>query len=174
MRIEVIGIEKTKRKVEAYRKSLREKTHAFLGRLAQVGIDVADVTFKTAQYDGNNDVVVASEPEWINENTLVITASGSAVKFIEFGTGVHYAETHPQAAEMGMTRGEYGQGKGSQDSWGYYGNPGTNGVAIRDTDKGELVLTHGNPPARAMYDAGKEMREQIKTIAKEVFGNGGY
>ena len=70
-----------------------------------------------------------------------------------------------------MVRGEYGQGKGSQDSWGYYGNPGTNGRVVKENGKGSLVITHGNPPARAMYDAGKEMREQVRAIAKEVFGN---
>lgn len=171
MRIKVTGLEKAVRKLEAYKKSLEGKTHVFLEHLAQVGIDVADVAFRTAQYDGENDVVVSGEPEWIDDNTLVITASGSAVKFIEFGTGVHYTEQHPKAGEMGMVRGEYGQGKGSQDSWGYYGNPGTNGRVVKENGKGSLVITHGNPPARAMYDAGKEMREQVRAIAKEVFGN---
>ena len=28
----------------------------------------------------------------------------------------------------------------------------------------------GNPPARAMYDSAKEMRNQVVTIAREVFG----
>nr|DAM07872.1 MAG TPA: hypothetical protein [Caudoviricetes sp.] len=32
-------------------------------------------------------------------------------------------------------------------------------------------MTHGNPPARAMYEASKAMREEIKKIAKEVFGS---
>ena len=92
--------------------------------------------------------------------------------FIEFGSGVHYVEQHPKASEMGAVRGGYGQNKGLKDTWAYYGDPGTNGEPAKGK-KGEkgLVFTHGNPPARAMYDAGKEMRERIAEIAREVFMN---
>ena len=34
----------------------------------------------------------------------------------------------------------------------------------------EVVITHGNPPARAMYDAAKVMRSKIVDIAREVYG----
>ena len=56
----------------------------------------------------------------------------------------------------------------------YYGEPGTNGRVVRTQQKeGEeavdVIRTHGNPPARAMYDAGKAMRERIVEIAREVY-----
>jgi hypothetical protein len=70
-----------------------------------------------------------------------------------------------------MMRGKYGQGKGSRDSWGYYGIPGTNGHVLKETDKGTVVLTNGNPPARAMYDSVKEMRSRILSVAREVYGS---
>ena len=70
---------------------------------------------------------------------------------------------------MGAVRGGYGQGKGNQSSWGYYGEAGTNGRIIKTTDKGDLVITRGNPPARAMYEADKAIMSQILKIAKEVF-----
>lgn len=171
MKIRVTGLDSLIKKLKAYQKSLAEKQHCFLEELVKVGIDVASVKFQTAQYDGDNDVVVNGHPEWIGDNKLFLTATGKAITFIEFGTGVHYTEQHPQAAEFGAIRGAYGQGKGSQDSWGYYGSLGTNGRVIRETDKGSVVLTHGNPPARAMYDSAKEMRNQIVNIAREVFRN---
>ena len=125
--------------------------------------------FKTAQYDGDNDVVVNSVPAWISDNQLAITATGQSITFIEFGSGVYYSEQHPRATDFGYERGAYGQGKGSQNAWGYYGVPGTNGEIIKSNEKGDLVITHGNPPARAMYDAGKEMRSVMVDIARKVW-----
>ena len=172
MDIKISGLDRLIREIETRRNSLAAKQHDLLERLSLIGIDVASAKFQTAQYDGENDVVVSSCPEWVGENKLFLTAAGSAVTFIEFGTGVHYSEQHPKAAELGAIRGSYGQGKGSRDMWGYYGQPGTNGKVVKENDKGTLVLTHGNPPARAMYDAAKEMRNRIVEIAREVFRDG--
>lgn len=170
--IRATGIDSLISKLKAYQKSLEDKQHRLLEELAKVGIDIADAKFSMAQYDGDNDVVVSQSPEWVGDNKLFITATGDAVTFIEFGTGVHYTDQHPKGTEMGAIRGAYGQGKGSRDSWGYYGSSGTNGQVVNETGKGTVILTHGNPPARAMYDAAKEMRNQIADIAREVFGSG--
>lgn len=170
MEIQVTGLDRLINKLKAYQKSLEEKQHRLLEELVRVGIDVASAKFQTAQYDGDNDVIVNRQPEWVGDNKLFLTATGNAITFIEFGTGIHYAEQHPKAATLGAIRGAYGQGKGSRDSWGYYGTPGTDGRVVKETEKGTVVLTHGNPPARAMYDSAKEMRNQVVNIAKEVFG----
>ena len=170
MEIKVTGLDSLIKKLTSYQKSLEEKQRRLLEKLVKVGIDVASAKFQTAQYDGENDVVVNRQPEWVGDNKLFLTATGNAITFIEFGTGIHYAEQHPKAAALGAIRGAYGQGKGSHDSWGYYGTPGTNGQVVKESDKGTVVLTHGNPPARAMYDSAKEMRNQVVTIAREVFG----
>ena len=172
MEIKVTGIDSLVKKLRAYQKTIEDKLHDLLGELAKLGIDIADAEFKTAQYDGDNDVIVNNVPEWLNDNQLFISASGQSITFIEFGTGVHYTEQHPKADDFGYTRGAYGQGKGSQDTWGYYGSPGTNGQIIKSNSKGDVVLTHGNPPARAMYDAGKEMRNEIVNVARRVWSNG--
>lgn len=171
MEIRVSGIDSLIGKLKTYQKSLEDKQHRLLEELAKIGIDVATVRFQTAQYDGENDVVVSGTPEWVGDNKLFITATGQSVTFIEFGTGIHYAEQHPKANALGFIRGAYGQGKGSRDTWGYYGSPGTNGQVIKETGKGSVVLTHGNSPARAMYDSAKEMRNQVLDIAREVFGS---
>lgn len=172
MQIKVSGLDSLMKKLKAYRDSLEAKQQRLLEELAAIGIDVADAEFKVAQYDGYNDVVVNKDPVWIGDNQLVISASGQAITFIEFGSGVHYTEQHPKASDFGYERGTYGQGKGSQDTWGYYGSPGTNGQVVKSNEKGDLVLTHGNPPARAMYDAGKEMRNQMIEIARKVWRDG--
>ena len=171
MEIRAKGIDSLIGKLKAYRKSLEDKQHRLLEELAKIGIDVADARFQSAQYDGESDVVVNGVPEWVGDNKLFITATGHSITFIEFGTGVHYAEQHPKANALGFIRGAYGQGKGSRDTWGYYGSPGTNGKVIKENAKGTLVLTQGNPPARAMYDSAKEMRNQIVDIAREVFSS---
>lgn len=170
MKIKVSGLKSAVGRLKKYRDGLAGRMHIFLERLAAVGIDTAGVRFERAQYDGANDVTVGSTPEWLSDTRLAITARGQAVAFIEFGAGVHYADEHPKAAELGLIRGTYGQGKGARDTWGYYGEPGTNGRVIRTSERGQVVLTHGNPPARAMYEAGRDMRVRISEIAAEVFG----
>lgn len=162
--------------VEQYKAQLREKCRVFLGRLSELGVQTADVRFRNAQYDGTNDVETLAE--WEGDNKVKVIARGRSVTFIEFGAGVYYSEAHPLADSKGAIRGEYGQGKGKHITWGYYGDPGTNGRVATDKDghpivrdEGPVILTHGNPPARAMYEASKAMREEIKKIAKEVFGS---
>jgi hypothetical protein len=168
--MKVSGLEETIQHVDRVHRSLISKQKQMLEKLAAIGVETASIKFISAQYDGFNDVKV-SEPEWIDENKLQIVASGQAVGFIEFGTGVHYAERHPKADEFGAIRGGYGQHKGLKNSWGYYGDPGTNGKEVAKKNGQVVVITNGNPPARAMYDAGKEMRSRILEIAKEVYGD---
>lgn len=169
MKITVSGIDSVIRRMERKISGMDENVREFLSRLAQVGIDVSSARFRTAQYDGVNDVTVSPEPEWAGENSLRIFATGQAVGFIEFGTGVHYTEAHPKAGEFGAVRGSFGHGLGKLDSWRYRGSPGTDGEIITEGPHKGMVKTHGNPPARAMYDASREMRDKIREIAKEVF-----
>lgn len=165
--VTVKGLDSLIKRLNTMQKQLQSRIPIFLKRLAQIGVNTASVRFKAAQYDGINDVNVSAKMQ--GSNTIVITASGKAVLFIEFGTGITYSEEHPKASEMGAIRGGYGQGKGNQSSWGYYGEAGTNGTKIKTTDKGDLIITRGNPPARAMYEAEKELKSKILKIAKEVF-----
>lgn len=164
IKVRIHGVNNLIKRMEKVEKKFEDKNREFLERLAAVGVDVARIRFANAQYDGVNDVIVR-DPEWVNENTLRINADGFTVAFIEFGTGVHYSEQHPLAAELHMIRGSYGHHLGLQDSWKYRGAPGTNG----EMTDGDWVWTHGNPPARAMYDAGKEIRDKVREIAREVF-----
>ena len=144
-----------------------DRAIVFADRLAQEGMEIASIKFSQAVYDGTNDVSVTVEPR--GNNVRAVVATGGATLFIEFGTGVTYPDDHPEAGELGMKRGEYGQGHGKQHSWGYYGDPGTNGVLKEKKNGGFVVITHGNPANIPMYETVKELQDRLTEIAKEVF-----
>ena len=111
-------IDRLLREVEDWKNWLQERTTVFLDRVAQEGMEIASVKFEQAIYDGTNDVSVDVETR--GSEVRAVVATGKAVLFVEFGTGVTYPDNHPQAQELGMKRGEYGKGHGKQASWGYY------------------------------------------------------
>lgn len=155
------------RKIEDLGNWQSDRAIVFADRLAQEGMEIASVKFSQAVYDGTNDVSVTVEPR--GNNVRAVVATGGATLFIEFGTGVTYPDDHPEAGELGMKRGEYGQGYGKQHSWGYYGDPGTNGVLKEKKNGGFVVITHGNPANMPMYETVKELQDRLTEIAKEVF-----
>lgn len=155
------------RKIEDLGNWQSDRAIVFANRLAQEGMEIASVKFSQAVYDGTNDVSVTVELR--GNNVRAVVATGGATLFIEFGTGVTYPDDHPEAGELGMKRGEYGQGHGKQHSWGYYGDPGTNGVLKEKKNGGFVVITHGNPANMPMYETVKELQDRLTEIAKEVF-----
>ena len=161
------GIDTLLREIESYTVWLKERSQVLLDRLAQAGFEVASARFAKAAYDGTNDASVSIETR--SEGVRAVVAVGASVLFIEFGTGVTYPDNHPQAAELGMKRGEYGQGHGKQSSWGYYGDPGTNGVVKMKKDGSTVVITHGNPANMPMYETVKELEAMLPDLVKEVF-----
>ena len=161
------GIDTLLRDLESYTVWLKERSQVLLDRLAQAGFEVASARFAKAAYDGTNDASVSLETR--SEGVRAVVAVGASVLFIEFGTGVTYPDNHPQAAELGMKRGEYGQGHGKQSSWGYYGDPGTNGVVKMKKDGSPVVITHGNPANMPMYETVKELEAMLPDLVKEVF-----
>lgn len=161
------GIDTLLREIESYTVWLKERSQVLLDRLAQAGFEVASAHFAKAAYDGTNDASVSMETR--SEGVRAVVAVGASVLFIEFGTGVTYPGNHPQAAELGMKRGEYGQGHGKQSSWGYYGDPGTNGVVKMKKDGSTVVITHGNPANMPMYETVKELEAMLPELVKEVF-----
>ena len=161
------GIDTLLREIESYTVWLKERSQVLLDRLAKAGFEVASARFAKAAYDGTNDASVSLETR--SGGMRAVVAVGASVLFIEFGTGVTYPDNHPQAAELGMKRGEYGQGHGKQSSWGYYGDPGTNGVVKMKKDGSTVVITHGNPANMPMYETVKELEAMLPELVKEVF-----
>lgn len=161
------GVQQMIDSVREYREWIKIGCARLLERLTQEGYEVASAGFASAEYDGTNDVTVSIEDRG---KIKAVVAVGGTVLFIEFGTGVTYPDNHQEARDLGMAREEYGQGRGKQSTWGYYGEPGTNGTVVGERAKGTLVLTHGNPANMPMYNAVKELELRLGEIVKEVFG----
>lgn len=157
--IQINGIDAVIRRLENYANNLETKKRTFLERLAEIGVSVADTTFRSAEYDGDNDVKVAPQ-EWIDDNTIAVQASGTTVLFIEFGSGL-IGYGHEWGEGLGYVPGSWSD---SEMGKGHWADP--NGWYYKHGEK-----SHGNPPARAMYEASKEMRRQMLDIAREVFAN---
>lgn len=160
------------RELREYKKWVEEKTKELLEQLSLIGVNEASIRFAGAQYDGTNDVQVGTTESSDGKSyTYTVYAEGQAVCFIEFGAGVYYnTAEYPMERPQGIVGiGEYGQGKGNQSSWAFYGDdPGSNGILIEKLGGG-VVITHGNPAAMPMYYASSEMKQKILSIAKEVF-----
>lgn len=163
MRITIKGIEDVQKRIASYQNELPERIDRMLERLATIGATEARINFSAAMYAGKNDVEVEVVP--VSKTKYQVKASGESVMFIEFGTGILNPE-HPQSAEFGFQHGTYGKGKGANpNGWVYVGEQGNAGQPVREG----VYRTFGNPPARAMYDAAKEMRSEIYNIAREMF-----
>ena len=129
------------------------KIDTLLQRLSSIGATKASLDFSRAVYTGDNDVSVSVEPI---ENGYSIIASGEAVLFIEFGSGVTYGYGHPAPMEYGP--GTYpGEGHWN-DPKGWY----------LPKEKGG-THTYGNPPSATMYHTAKDLRQEVLRIAREVF-----
>lgn len=170
MKVTINGVDKLIKKYENIQNySLEDKVKKLISKLGELGYEVAYDRYNEAYYAGDNDVEVY-EPRWVDDNTLLLEAHGRKITFIEFGTGTHMygADLHPYADEFGFVRGRFGYHLGLLRSWRYWGEKGNLGVVIKEGKHKGMISTEGNPPAMAMYYAGKKMRENILTIAKEV------
>lgn len=133
-------------------------------RIAEVGRLALE-----AAYMGyvESDVSVTIEP---TQNGCVLSASGSKLGFIEFGTGVSYPLS-ASAAEFGAPpHGTYGKGNGRKPSWTYIGTADTGGTVIASSKRGDVVRTSGNVAADGFTVAVDEMRSNFSRICEEVFG----
>lgn len=162
-------------KLEAYAKSLEQKVQTLRERLLAAGYLIASEGFGSALYDGTNDVFV--EPI-MEDDRLIIRASGETVYFIEFGTGVRNAEHPLQHGSDGdlnsdlpglVGHGQYGHGLGRLESWRYPMSKGAGTGGEQDPKHKGYYVTHGNAANMPMYNAAKEMRSEILSIAREVF-----
>lgn len=150
--------------IERYQKWLTERIPIFVKELAEIGVEVADLKFHYAVYDGENDVAVTLDDR--DPFCKAVVAVGKSVLFIEFGTGVQtWPDNHPEAGKLGMERGSYGKGNGQHKAWVYKGEPGSMGLPL-GSDK---VLTYGNPANMSMYQAKQALCEQFESIARRVF-----
>ena len=144
------------KELDRYKKWVQEKEEILRQRLAHLGATVASIEFSRAIYNGTNDVSVRVDDD---RRKATIFAEGSAVLFIEFGSGEKYGGGHPDAGKFGYGPGTYSDGPNGKGHWkdpqGWYFSHGQH--------------SFGNPPAMAMVHARDAILEQLTAIAREVF-----
>lgn len=162
------SIEHAIRELQNYKKWILEKTEEFLKALGEEGVQISSVKFSEAEYDGTNDVSCSVEER--DSTKVAVVAIGNAALFIEFGTGITYADNHPEAAANGMIRGEYGHRLGRlEKGWRYKGDPGTHGEVITEGKHAGEVHTYGNPANMCMYLTIRELEQRFEEIARRVY-----
>ena len=154
--LSVTGINQLQDELKEYQRWQQERAKELAERLAVLGGTVASIRFKRAFYKGMMDatVSVVAIPDGYK-----VVANGESVLFIEFGSGVTYGSGHPEAQEFGMGPGTYPDGKG------HWNDP--NGWYLPKSAGGGH--TYGNPPAMPMYEARKQIEQELPRIVKEVF-----
>lgn len=151
--------------IEVYKRQFIERNEVFVRRLAELGIPVIDQNIAVAQGDSDknhNTYIKINSFGSYSEAKLVV--EGKSILFIEFGAGIRYngssgTSPHPKGEEFGYTIGSYGKGQGSKDFWFYY------------ADTGESVMSHGTEATMPVFRASQEIIQNIRRIAREVFGN---
>lgn len=151
--------------IEVYKRQFVERNEVFVRRLAELGIPVIDQNIAAAQGDSDkshNTYIKINSFGSYSEAKLVV--EGKSILFIEFGAGIRYngssgTSPHPKGEEFGYTIGSYGKGQGSKDFWFYY------------ADTGESVMSHGTEATMPVFRASQEIIQNIRRIAREVFGN---
>ena len=157
------GADKMLKGIEQYKRWLDRKAKELARRLAEIGATRASLDFARAFYNGPSDAHVSVQQS--GENSYTVRADGETVLFIEFGAGARYGYGHPEAAQFGMGPGTY-PGKGHwDDPKGWY-LPKSKVSAAGDKH------SYGNPPGMPMYNARKEIEQNIESIVREVFAVG--
>ena len=126
--------------------------------------------FAEVDYDGEYNVQVSSQTIhdfFPGKSEAQIMAVGTnsnypdvnTALFVEFGTGVRFAEpVHPEAEENGMYRGGFGQHQGMNES----------GWTFEGVD-GETEHTFGNPANMCMYNAREDIRKEVNNIVERAW-----
>lgn len=147
-----------------YKDDIKRKNEEFVRKLCEIGIPIIDQNISSAKGDSDkshNTYIKMNSFGDYSKGTLV--CEGRDLLFIEFGAGVHYngsagSSPHPKGQELGYTIGSYGKGHGKEDYWFYY------------ADSGESVKSHGTEATMPVYKASVEIIQNIRKVAKEVFG----
>lgn len=162
------GIDNAIKELNKYKKWLKDGTEKFIKALGDEGVQIASAKFQRAVYDGTNDVSVSVETR--DTNKVAVVAVGGAVLFIEFGTGVKYPDSHPEAGKNGFDRGGYGYHLGRlEKGWRYTGSPGSNGEVITEGKHAGEIHTYGNPANMSMYQTVRELEEKFEEIARRCY-----
>lgn len=171
--LSVASIDRAIRETEKYKRWLDTRTKQFLKRLQEAGIEAALKGYQEIEYAGQPDVLVDPPGTVSGGNgkyTARVRATGDTVLFIEFGTGIYNENAHQLA--YGYAAGSYGDKALQPWGWFYTGSPGPHDPpSTEPANKHKHSMhTYGNRENKVIYDARKDVREKVASIAEEVFG----
>lgn len=156
------SIEKLKKELQDYEKSLQSKLVMVCQKLSELGVDVAkaSVVNLDAVFTGELYQSIYAEQQFISKDTVifaVVTNSEHAI-YVEMGTGMIGAE-NPYPGKLPAV---YAQGKTIRQladgryGWFYQRN-------------GQWYFTEGMPSRPFMWFASLEMQSKALKIVREVF-----
>lgn len=149
------------RELQTYEKDLKEKCAAYGQALKQFGLTKLKVHL-LPHIDSGETIgsITAIDASSGNTVRFRLCVTSEAILFLEFGAGIKYSSaTHPKA-------GEFGYGPGTYPGKGHWNDP--NGWWYQDED-GNWHHSYGQAASQPVYLTSLEMREQIVTLAKQVF-----
>ncbi len=171
--LSVSGIDKLIGVLEEYQDDLNSKCQLFCEKLAEKGIETAELQLAGSGYSpyivftietdptetGCKALMVATQTGYITSmwqtKDGIMTADVSPLLMAEFGSG-QYADDEHRGTFPSPTAQEHAENppwhwKGMDDKW---------------------HSSYGVKPSRPMYEASQEMIREIDTTIREVFGNG--
>lgn len=175
--VEISGLDEALSNLKKLQDDLKLKGDELATRLGQLGVQIASMYYYSAEYAGISDVNVTLD-ETGELGTATIVASGHAVLFIEFGTGVFFPDDKQPRNELQSSSGLVGRGElgvyGSDPGGWYY--PSENGMGANppygteySDGNQKYIHTLGNPGTPAMYWTRRDLVQSIENIAREVF-----
>ena len=162
------------KEIKAYQNDLNRKCEELCRRLAELGVNKANSTIENSGFKKHIHIMSEITPEqagckavvymedvskikseWRVSDTETRSAELSPSLVLEFGTGL---KAKNPAGIDGVGAGTFGEHGADPSGWWYM-----------DLD-GVWHHSKGIEPKMPMYYAGKELREKILVIAREVFG----
>lgn len=153
MTLDAISINNAIRELRRYQSDIEKKSNEICERLMQLGAMTVSTKFTQlvpfVSDTGGRDYEISVTNEG---KKWTLTAGGTEVLILEFGSGARYGYGHPDP--MGFGPGTYSP-KGHWDQpYGWW------------TPQGQH--TYGNPPGMGFYAARIEMVEALVEIAEEI------
>ena len=155
--LDIASVRRAAREAADLDKWIEEASKELCRRLAELGRDVAVTAYADAGAEGNDDVDV----EVVDEgNFYIVRAFGSQVYFVEFGAGVTAGagyDTSQIQPPVDISPGSWSKTVGTHEfeKWGSWHHGGV---------KYTQVI-----PRQGMAQAAKEITNNIKKVADEVF-----
>lgn len=148
-------IEKAKRNVQRYQKTLENRVQSLIMALTEKGERIAKVTVQQmGAFDSGN--LESSIHGYYSPNLGVgiIRTNCYYAVYVEFGTGIRGSEAqHPKSGEVGY---EYDVNNHGEDGWFYVNNV-----------TGKSGWTTGMPSRPFMYETAMQLRAECLKLAKQ-------